>query len=67
MVDKNRILKQAAFCKELMDRLDDSIKKAEVHYGTLDRHWVMQNDIVRLRRELLALRELLDPYYREER
>ena len=61
MVDKRKIDVQVLFCKELMDRLNDSILSAKVSYGSLDKHTVMQNDIIRLRRELILLSEMLDP------
>lgn len=48
--------KQAAFCLDLMKRLYDDIKDSD------DYHTRKQADITRLRRELLKLSELLDPW-----
>lgn len=62
MTDMNKVIKQTLFCKELMERLDDSIRSAKVSYGAIEKHTVMQKDIIRLRRELMLLSEMLDPY-----
>jgi len=62
MTDKCKVDKQALFCKDLMERLNDSVQSAVVSYGEIERHTVMQNDIIRLRRELMLLSEMLDPY-----
>lgn len=62
MTDKCKVDKQVLFCKELMERLNDSILSAKVSYGSLEKHTVMRNDIIRLRRELMLLSEMLDPY-----
>lgn len=62
MTDKCKVDMQVLFCKELMKRLNDSILSAKVSRGALEKHTVMQNDIIRLRRELMLLSEMLDPY-----
>ena len=62
MADKCKVDKQAMFCKDLMERLNNNILSAKVSYGSLEKHTVMQNDIIRLRRELMLLSEMLDPY-----
>lgn len=62
MADKCKVDMQVLFCKELMERLNDSILSAKVSCGALEKHTVMQNDIIRLRRELMLLSEMLDPY-----
>ena len=56
------IRRQALFCSELMKRLDDDICFSKISYGSIEKHTAMQNDIVRLRRELLALSKMLDPW-----
>lgn len=62
MTDKCKVDIQALFCKELMERLNNNILSAKVSYDSLEKHTVMQNDIIRLRRELMLLSEMLDPY-----
>ena len=62
MTDKCKVDKQLLFCKELMEHLNDSILSAKVRYDSLEKHTVMRNDIIRLRRELMLLSEMLDPY-----
>ena len=61
MTDKNKVDKQVLFCKDLMERLNDNILSARESYGAIEKHPVMQNDIIRLRRELMTLSEMLDP------
>ena len=62
MTDKCKIDIQVLFCRELMERLNDSVLSAKESFGSLEKHTVMQNDIIRLRRELMLLSEMLDPY-----
>lgn len=58
--------KQINFCEELLKRLKVDIKESMDRYQTnnipysLDNHSRMQNDIVRLRRELMNLSKMLD-------
>ena len=49
------------FCRMLMDRLSDSITSSKICCGAFEKHTVKQNDITRLRRELLTLSEMLKP------
>ena len=63
MADKRKeALKQAEFCKELMTRLvkscEDNIHEESSWWG-IRNHTQIGNDIVRLRRELLHLNNLL--------
>ena len=63
MVDKRKeTLKQTEFCKELMTRLakscEDNIYE-ESSWWVIHNHTQIGNDIVRLRRELLHLKNLL--------
>ena len=54
------VKKQSDFCKELMGRLDKDIKDAEIYYGRINGKHRMKNDILRLRRELLALEHMIN-------
>lgn len=57
---------QTSFCTELMMRIDDTIGVSKLsEYDTLDNYTRLQQDIVRLRRELNDLRIMLDPYGKE--
>ena len=53
---------QSTFCLDLMRRLNDDIHNAEVEYGMITNHTRMENDVVRLRRELVELRYMLENY-----
>ena len=58
---------QSLFCNELMMRLDDSIQAAKAddwEFRGIDNYTQIQQDIIRLRRELNQLRTMLDPYER---
>ena len=61
MKSKNELIKDLKFCQDLMDRL---VKFAEKRYCCYNEyqvnHTVIQKDIVRLRRELNAVRRKLD-------
>lgn len=60
------IKSQSQFCTELMLRLNADIKKAgEGSWSGMENHIRKQNDIVRLRRELRDLFNLLDPWKEE--
>lgn len=63
--DKQKLLQQAMFCKELTDRLKSDVERSEIRYGVVDKYTVMQNDIIRLRRELHKLSNMLDPWRQE--
>lgn len=66
MTSKKEILTDLKFCKELMDRLITYAEKNysdDYSYGS--NHTVIQNDIIRLRRELNEVRQKLDWYYKE--
>ena len=62
MIDVKRARAQSAFCKDLMNRLDDSIQNDNDEYYGVEKYTVKQNDIVRLRRELMVLSKLLFPW-----
>lgn len=64
-INKNEFIKQASFVNELTSRLVKDIKAEVSIYDTdevytLSNYTRMQNDIVRIRRELLALSKMLD-------
>ncbi len=57
------IKRQSQFCTELMLRLNESIQNAgKGSWSGMDRHCQKQDDIIRIRRELNALREMLNPW-----
>lgn len=60
MIDKKKIVDQARFCSVLMGRIKADIEDAEEDKFSLNKHTVMQTDILRLRRELNDLRKMLD-------
>ena len=60
MVSKKEILNDLKFCQELMDRLVDYTKE-NYNSDTYDnKHTVIQNDIIRLRRELNIVKQKLN-------
>lgn len=59
--EEKDIKKQSTFCKDLMDRLNDDVKAADCVKPT-----VVQNDIVRLRRELAKLYHMTQYDYRSK-
>ncbi len=64
MTSKKEIMSDLKFCKELMDRL---IKYADNEYNPEhsydSKHTVLQEDIVRLRRELMSVHHKLNWNY----
>lgn len=61
--DPDGIRSQSQFCVELMLRLNEEIKKAgEGYWSGMENHCRKQNDIQRIRRELLELWKMLDPW-----
>ncbi len=60
---RKEVKKQSDFCKELMNRLADSVDqniKKDFCY-VIPNHSQIMNDIIRLRRELSELSKLLKP------
>ena len=64
--NKSKVIKQSAFCMELMERVNNAVDKAEVQYGRIKNHTRIENDIVRLRRELNELHDMLSRYGYED-
>lgn len=63
----NKEIKQdIAFCKQLMDRLMLQAEKLSGDVMPWDGHTVIQQDIIRLRRELNEVRKKLDWDYKEK-
>jgi hypothetical protein len=66
MKDKRiQAMVQINFCKELMERLSNSINEninLDSSWCGIRNHTQISNDIVRLRRELLVLNKLMNPY-----
>ena len=65
---KLQLKEQIKFIDTMYDKLKKDINKSmsrfstnDIYYG-LDNHSRMQNDIVRIRRELMELSNMLDPY-----
>lgn len=61
MKNIKEIKKDIAFCKMLMDRLVSDVDKLENRdYGCVPGHTTIQNDIIRIRRELNEVRKSFD-------
>lgn len=61
MKSKREILSDLRFCKALMDRLVEYADKNYCDtYSLVSNHTVIQNDITRLRRELMSVSHKLD-------
>lgn len=56
------VIKQSAFCLDLMKRLNEKIISAKVEYGMIEYHTRMENEVVRLRNELNELNHMLRQY-----
>ena len=63
---KEQIYEDLLFCQNLMNRLVEQAKKTKGTSFWNDKHTVLQNDIIRLRRELNNVRIKCDPYYEED-
>lgn len=59
MKDINDIRSQCQFCTELMLRLNEEVKKSNMSYGHMKDYTRKQKDIVRIRRELMELSNML--------
>ncbi len=60
------VKEQCAFCYDLMRRLDRDVHGVCVKWGCVDGHTQMQQDIIRLRRELMDLSKMLGEWGYEE-
>ncbi|MEE1097515.1 MAG: hypothetical protein U0K83_04195 [Bacteroidales bacterium] len=63
--NRKQVKEQMKFCKELMLRLEKSVAEnvdMDSSWWGIRNHSQMQNDIVRLRRELNTLNKLLYPW-----
>lgn len=61
--DFNSIRQQAQFCTDLMLRLNAEIKKSkEGLWSGMENHIRKQDDIKRIRRELMELSKMLNPW-----
>lgn len=60
---KTQRKQQSAFCFELMERINKDIEKHE-NASFPDKHTVIQDDIKRLRRELLELSKMYEWEYK---
>jgi len=61
--DPYSIRSQSEFCVELMLRLNEEIKQSgEGSWSGMENHTRKQHDIQRIRRELLELGKMLDPW-----
>lgn len=63
-IQKKEVLKQSKFCGELLDHinmdLDQNLKETPDGQSWVFKYTTIQNDIVKLRRELLRLRDMID-------
>lgn len=61
--DFDDIKSQSQFCTELMIRLNDEIQKSGNGYWSgMENHIRKQDDIKRVRRELMTLSRMLNPW-----
>lgn len=60
------VREQSSFCYDLMRRLDRDIHNVHIEYGYVNGHTQMQQDIIRLRRELMTLSKMLGEWGYEE-
>ena len=61
--DFDGIREQSEFCRELMIRLNEDIQSSgEGHWSGMADHTRKQDDIKRIRRELLTLAKMLNPW-----
>lgn len=51
---------QVDFCMMLMNHLQNDIHTAEISYDYVKNHTRMEIDIIRIRRELLTLRDMIN-------
>ena len=59
MIEKDKLLKELRFCKTLMDRLVNYAEENFNDKACYCNNTVVQNDIIRLRRELNEIRKRL--------
>ena len=65
--NKSAMLIQMQFCKTLTERLySELLHSTEGPWSGLANHCRMQDDIKRIRRELLELEKMLDPWRKGE-
>ena len=61
--DFDDVRSQSQFCTELMLRLNEEIKKSgEGSWSGMENHIRKQDDIKRIRRELMTLSNMLNPW-----
>ena len=66
MIDKVKLLKDLEFCKELLNRTIEYTEKNYTDKHSYDsKHTVIQQDIIRLRRELNEINHKLQWDYKE--
>lgn len=64
--DFDNVKRQTAFCLELMLRLHDDVNASgEGSWSGMADHCRKQDDIKRIRRELMTLSKMLDPWKSE--
>ena len=64
MKELKEIKKDVKFCKALMDKLVSDVDKLEnTNYGYVPGYTAIQNDIIRIRRELNEVRKSFDWNY----
>lgn len=57
---KEEMMKDLKFCQELMNRLVEFADECHTSYWHIEKSTVIQNDIIRLRRELNEVRKKLE-------
>lgn len=59
---KEEMMKDLKFCQELMNRLVEFADECHVGDWHIEKHTVIQNDIIRLRRELSKVRKKIEEW-----
>lgn len=65
--DFDAVKSQSRFCAELMLRLNKEIEKSnDGSWSGMENHIRKQDDIKRIRRELMTLSKMLDPWRKDD-
>lgn len=62
MTDKKQLLNDLIYCKDSLERLIGYAEKQKDEYHTVSKHTAIENDIIKLRRELNEIRVSLNPF-----
>lgn len=62
MITKSQLLKDLNYCKDSLERMIWHSEKQKDEYHSITNHTVIENDIIKLRRELNEIRVSLNPF-----